>query len=245
MVLVLFYVESLRKFIVDSISLRDKLSGCDRLGSPKAKKGKMMEIVRAILVSEEVLSQAESEELFELLNYRNLIGHQVHGLTADVGAYSYLSPLDPKTHAPKAAYDYTAAKRAKALKKKVEKGMMGTSIMSIGFDVLQFEVAEKTYLIEINRLKARVNKGIGKANREIAKTNEVIRSIPKETIDRAQPGHPRNQKESGALTEAGRSCAFALFDANATPLAVSHLMRISLRSANFWFSRWDNGVRFT
>ena len=70
-----------------------------------------------MLVSEGVIDQAESDELKELVDYRNIIGHTIHDLTVDVGAYSDLTrQRDPKTFKPMPLYDYTAAKRAKALR---------------------------------------------------------------------------------------------------------------------------------
>lgn len=239
MVLVLFYVEALRRFVIESIQASDKFSGMDRLsdGKPKTKEGKKMELARTLLVSEGVITQAESEELFALVDYRNLIGHKVQALTVDVGAYSDLTRIDPKTFKRIPAYDYTAAKRAKKLKQKVERGMMGKFILSLSMESLQFEAAEKTYLAALERLKVRVNNGITKTNKLIEQTNQIIKAIPKSVTDAAQ--RPCNTRENGSLTRAGGACALQLFDAHATPLAVAFIMRISLRSAKLWFRKWQ------
>ncbi len=243
MVLVLFYLEDLRQFIMGSIQFTDKLHGVNRLtdGKPHIKEGKKMGLARAVLVSEGVISQGESDELFELVDYRNLIGHKIQELTADVGPYSDLTRLDPKTYKPIPAYDYTAAKRAKKLRLKVMKGVMGKFIMQISMNSLQFEATEKTYLAEIERLKKRINKGVDRTNKVVVETNRLIKSIPESVKAIAQPNHPRNTRENGSLTKAGRSCAFQLFEAKATPLAVAYMMRISLRSANLWFRKWQTG----
>lgn len=239
MVLVLFYMEDLRRFIMGSIEATDKLHRVNRLsdGKPKTKEGKKLELARAVLVSDGVISQAESDELKELVDYRNIIGHTIHDLTVDVGAYSHRTRHDPKTLKPMPLYDYTAAKRAKALRQKVSKGMMKKFIM-ISLDFLAFEAAENTYIAEIERLKKRVNQGIVKANKVIAETNGTIQAIPKSVMESAQPGHPRNIKENGALSKRGAECVFQLFEAQATPLAVAYLMRISYRSATHWFAKW-------
>lgn len=241
MIMVLYYLEDLRKFIMGSIQFTDELFGLNRLtdGKPKTKEGKKMDLARAILVSEGIISEAESDELFVLVDYRNLIGHKVHNLTVDVGAYSDLSHLDPKTYKPISLYDYTAAKRARELKLKVMNGMAGKFVMSASMTSLKFDAAEKTYLTEIERLKKRVNKGIEQANKLIVETNRIIESVPESVQVAAQPSHPRNTRENGSLTKAGSSCAYQLYDAKATPLAVAYMMRISLRSANFWFKKWQ------
>lgn len=239
MVLVLFYLENLRQFIMGSIQATDRLHGVDRLsdGKAKTKDAKRFDLARALLVSEGAITQAESDELHELVDYRNLIGHRLHELTADIGAYSDLIPRDPKTRRPIPAYDYTAAKRAKKLKQKVERGMSGVRRVSMA--PLQFEAAEMTYLAEIERLKRRVNAGIKRANDEIAEVNRIIKTIPASVLSRAEPDHPQNLRENGSLTTIGGRCSFQLFDAGATPLVVAYLMRISLRSANLWSREWE------
>lgn len=241
MVVVLFYLEDLRQFIMGAIQFTDKLHGTNRLtdGKPKANEGKKMDLARSVLVSEGVISQTESDELFGLVDYRNLIGHKIHDLTVDVGAHSWLVHHDPETFKPMPAYDYTAAKRAKELRLKVQRGMMGNFVLPLSMNDAKFEVAEKTYLAEIDRLKKRVNKGIEKANKTIATTNLLIRAIPKSVKAIAQPSHPRNKRENGSLTKAGATCALQLFEAKATPLAVAYMMRISLRSAKVWYKKWQ------
>ena len=244
MVLILFYMEDLRRFIMGSIEATDKLHGLNRLsdGKPKTREGKKLELARAVLVSEGVIDQAESDELKELVDYRNIIGHTIHDLTVDVGAYSDLTrQRDPKTFKPMPLYDYTAAKRAKALRQKVSKGMMKKFMMMASLDFLTFEAAEKTYVAEIERLKKRVNRGIVKANKVIAETNRIMKAIPESVMESAQPGHPRNVKENGTLSKRGVECVFQLFEAQATPLAAAYLMRISQRSATHWFAKWKAG----
>ena len=51
MVLILFYMEDLRRFIMGSIEATDKLHGLNRLsdGKPKTREGKKLELARADL----------------------------------------------------------------------------------------------------------------------------------------------------------------------------------------------------
>lgn len=244
MVLVLFYMEDLKKLILAAIDFTDKLNGANRLddGEPKPKEpkeSKKIKLARAVLVSEGVINQAESEELRSLLDYRNTIGHEIHNLTVDVGAYSGLTRRDPKSFKPIPTYDYSAAKRAKQLRQAIIAGMAGKFTLPLSMSALAFESAEKTYTTEIKRLKARVNKGIDKANIVISETNRVIESIPKSVRESIQLDHPWAINENGKLNKLGASCVFRLFAAHATPLAVSYMMRISLRSANLWFKKWQ------
>lgn len=240
MVLILFYMEDLRRFIIGSIEATDKLRGVNLLGggNSRVKEGKKLELARALLVSSAVIDQDESDELKKLVDYRNIIGHTIHALTVDVGAYADLGRCNPRDFEPMPLYDYTAAKRARALRKKVMKGMMAGFVMSLSFDALAFEAAEKTYVVAIERLKKRVNQGVEKANKAIEETNRVIQAIPRSVMDSAEPGHPGNFERNGTLSMRGGDCVFQLYDAHATPLAVAYLMRISHRSAMRWFAKW-------
>lgn len=248
MVLMLFYVQELKEFILGSIEGTDRIRGVlgidgepvDRLsrGKENTKEGKKLDRARELLVSEGVITQHESDELFYLIDYRNSIGHAVHKLTADIGEYAHLGDTDPITHEPITLYDYTAAKRAKDLSNKIHRGMIKSFIMPLGFDHLRFEAAEKTYLAEVNRLKKNINRSIEATNKEIHETNRIIGTIPESVKESAIPGHPRNLRRNGSLTRQGRQCAFELFDAGATSLAVAYMMRISLRSANLWHRKW-------
>ena len=241
MILVIFYMEDLKRFILGSIEVTDQLHGLSRLtdGKSKAGGGKKLELARALLVSEGVIDRAESDELKALVDYRNIIGHTVHKLTVDIGAYSYLAQQAPTTFESIPLYDYNAAKRAKALRQKVIQGMTKNFVLRMSFDSLAFEAAEKTYTKEIERMKRRANQSIEKANTVIAETNRIINAVPKWVMYSAQPGHPGCVKENGTLSRRGAACAFQLFDANAPPLAVAYLMKISLRSAKHWFAKWN------
>ncbi|WP_175783756.1 hypothetical protein [Burkholderia ambifaria] len=244
MVLILFYVEDLKQFILASIQFTDKVNGVNRLEddepeNQQSREGKKIKRARAVLVSEGIITQAESNELKELLDYRNTVAHRTQHLTVDVGAYSGLTKRDRKTFKPIPAYDYSAATRAKQLRKKIMEGMRGKFIMSVSIGSLAFEAAETTYATEIKRLQTRVNKGIDQANAVIAETNRIIDAIPRSVKESVHRDLPRATNNRGTLNKLGASYVFRLFEEQATPLAVAYMMRISLRSANFWFEKWQ------
>ena len=236
MVLILFYVEDLKQFIIQSLESSLRFTST---APALPKKGKM-EAARKILVAEGCISQADSDQILRLVDYRNTIGHQIHALTCDIGAYSELGDFDPKTFQPIRKYDYSAAKSAAQLRRKVSDGMSKKFSLMLTFNGLRFEAAERIYLAEIKRLKKNVNNGIDQLNQTMAETNAVIKTIPNAVFDHAQPGHPRNIRMNGTLSETGISCVFQLFDAGATPLAVSYLMRLSHRAASNWYKKWES-----
>lgn len=249
MVLVLFYIEDLKQFILNSLKFTNELAGillpakgqpiCGGQSEESKREGKRFELARQSLVTRGVISQTESDELLELVDYRNTVAHEVQQLTVDIGAYSHLTKFYSATFEPIPQYDYSAAKRAKQIREKISQGMAAKNyVLPASFRSLQFDAAERTYITEIERLRKTVNKGIDQVNKIIAGTSEVIASIPEETLNSAQPGHPRNTKANGTLSKQGELCVFKLYEAKATPLAVAHLMRISHGAASRWFKKW-------
>lgn len=101
-----------------------------------------------------------------------------------------------------------------------------------------FEAAEKSHLLEIKRLKKKISKQVEQYKQQVDTTNQVIRSISQDLLDAAQPYHPKHYKRNETLTESGISCVNQLFGAGATPLAVAHLMKISLKSSRKWHRRF-------
>lgn len=249
MVLIIFYMEDLKCFIIESIEATDRFNKVDRLidNVPGKKKRKKFEMARVLLVKEGVINQEQSEELKNMVDYRNLIAHEVSDLTVDVGPYSHLV-IDRKfnfdddisTFNPVPSYDYTMAKRAKEMRDHIFSGMARKHfIMHASLDILRFEAAEKTYFLEIKKLKKRLNIGIVKYNEFIKNTNEIMKSIPRPVIEEVNSGNPKNRNDNGTLTKEGIEGVFMLYDAGANPYVVSYFMRMSYRSAMRWYNRWE------
>lgn len=237
MILILFYMEDLKKFILESIGNTNRIFNDSQLEPKKEKvgKGKLFDNARSILVTEGIISNEESETLKELIDYRNDIGHRIYMLTSDVGAYSNLA-ITPR-------YDYTAAKKARTLRHKIMNEMGKHFIMTLSFDSLAFDAAENAYKKEIERLKKKVNKGIETLNIEATEINRQIQSIPKPVIDKFQPGHPKNHKGNGTLSSQGFECVYALFELKVSPLTVSYIMRCSHRAALSWYKKWNENKK--
>lgn len=229
-------MEDLKQFIIQSLESSLRFTST----APALPKKGQMEAARRILVAEGCISQADSDQILRLVDYRNTIAHKIHSLTCDIGAYSELGDFDPKTFQPIRKYDYSAAKSAAQLRRKVSDGMSKKFSLILTFNGLRFEAAERIYLAEIKRLKKNINKGIEQLNQTMAETKAVINAIPKNVFDNAQPAHPRNIRMNGTLSEIGISCIFQLPDSGATPLAISYLMRISHRAANNWYRKWGS-----
>ena len=87
MVLILFYVEDLRKFVVGSIRSTDQLRATLSSVAPRLPEGtnNLYKKAWGILVDDGILSSEESDEIQRLLDYRNTIAHAPEKLTVDIG----------------------------------------------------------------------------------------------------------------------------------------------------------------
>ncbi|MBQ0933674.1 hypothetical protein [Ideonella alba] len=151
MVLLLHEVESLRSFLIGSIRKTDSLpwrTGTERL--PAGTRGPMQKALD-LLVSEAILTEAESKDLQAIVELRNKVGHAVHELVEDISA-----PPDLRTGAR--YYDYGALERFERYRRKIERGMMGNFVMQVDFRVVAFEHAEATYREELARLRKRIDR---------------------------------------------------------------------------------------
>lgn len=246
MVLVLFYVENLKDFIISSVKVTKRLR--EIIDSTKSTTNEEKQIsfkeAHELLISEGVITQEESLQLREMIDYRNTIGHEIHRITIDVGAYANLAEYDLPNGHKIAKYNYSAIQHIQNLRKIIERKMMENSFcFELSFDTLAFNAAEQTYLKEIKRLKKKVNDQIDNLNITIEDTNEIISNIPCEVIDAIQPGHPKNTKMNGTFSPEGMRGMFMLYDAKATPLAAAYIMRISYRTASKWYKKWSENQK--
>lgn len=105
MVLILFRVDQLRAFVVDSIRATDGLRAGLKSVTPRLPKGTKNLYKRAwqILVDDEILASGESVEIQGLIDYRNVVAHATERLTIDVNrAWSSESLSDLRRYEPKA-----------------------------------------------------------------------------------------------------------------------------------------------
>lgn len=153
MALILFYVEDLKRFVVQSIQMSDKILGTARLPHGK----KLGERAWNIVVEEGILTADESEEIQNLIGYRDKIAHKIHMMTFDLSHDQYARDvLDfDGLH-----YDYSALARVKEISVKVSKGFQPKFAMLASLDHVLFEDQEHAYNHELKLLAKRINKQI-------------------------------------------------------------------------------------
>jgi hypothetical protein len=236
MVLLLFYVEDLKNFVVSSIQASDNISdahsGQHRL--PTGTKG-LYQAAWKILVGEGVLTSEESIELQRLIDYRNLIAHQTQNLMADIGRYPSI-----RAEGTQSQYNFDALQRIRHLRQKLFSGMRQHFILSLSYRGLLFEAAERTYTEELKRLELKIRRQAAANKHEVDEANATIDMLRRSALlDKLQPGHPNQVGRNRKFTSEGINCCKQLFEAGASPFVVAHLMRCSLRAATRQHGVWQ------
>ena len=235
MVLVLFYVEDLKHFLISLIGTNSSLQSAvalARAGLQKGAKGEFRAIWQ-VLVEKAIISNEESLDIQRLIDYRNLIAHQTQQLTRDIGRNEAALGT-----AASALFEPKALLLIQHYRSKIITGIPRKYIFPATVGGLMFDAAEKTYKEELRRLRDKIKMQLSLRMLEVDEINSSIRQLPPNLLSSLEPGHPRHIASNGKLTESGLACSEILFAARASPLAVAHLMRISLRATNARYRAW-------
>lgn len=235
MVLVLFRVQQLRGFVLETVrKTRTLVEALE--AKPPSTDGMSEEETLLVLVEEGILTTEDTSKFRDLIDYRNVIAHETERIVVDLNRdfqrqYSRL----PELHRHRLA----ALETLDRLEAKLERGFKAKYVMSVSLKPLMFEPAQETYKEEIERLRRRIGKQIAGWNQEIEEVKANISSIPASVLKQFQPGHPRHRTQSGTLSKSGVECCCGLFEAGATPLSTAYLMHISLRTAKKRLAQWQ------
>ncbi len=166
MMIILFHAESLKRFIIDSICATDNLhQKLDKRPQrlPIGTK-KLLKKAFEILVQDRILTQEESDEMQDLIAYRDDIAHRIHQLTADIihpeRTRDRLMQLEFK-------YRYDALGKFEHYRSKIERGLQSRYILSVSLDSAFFENAEQTYKEELRRLHKKITRQFEIRKRQI------------------------------------------------------------------------------
>lgn len=240
MIIILFYVENLKRFVLDSIRFTDRICRPNNQRIPVGAK-KVYEKAWAILVAEGILSQDESDEVQRIVNYRNDIGHRVHELTCDLSHDPFARRFSQWKGIK---YDYQALKKLKSYKEKIERGLESSYGVPLSDDHMLFVAAEKTYEQELRRLDLKIKRQLAERDEENNRLKVEMALEDSGLLDVFDPDHeetapteslrvlnllnyPSNKAPNGALTKRGKDMCYWLFDHGRSALAVAYLMQLS------------------
>lgn len=154
MLLVVFEIEELRRFVVDSIRGTDAILKNEHRLPPQAKPRDLMERVWCVVKNHGILDDEECEDVQRMFAYRNTIAHRIHEMTADISEFARRGgaklPFD--------GYDYAALEKIRRYKHKIYEGFRQRFILSTSLNRLYFEPAERVFEDELTSLRKRIDK---------------------------------------------------------------------------------------
>lgn len=168
MILIVFYMEDLRRFIIKAVTLSNQFQ---QQPAPLPDSDLLKHATKTLLDAG-VMSKDQRTEFNKLVAYRNIIGHEPHFLTVDVGPYEDLAEMIAIKSRNPSGYDGTMLDRVIKMRKYLHDAVATKFIMEVNFDSLMFETAEKTYLAEIKLLKSAITSQINEIKDQIKEANE-------------------------------------------------------------------------
>ena len=109
----------------------------------------------------------------------------------------------------------------------------------VSFDFLEFEAAEKTYEMELARLKNSIDRHYRNRMQTIRELNDELALPEAEFGVGHHPRDPENKHANGRLTERGIRMCYLLYDLGKSPMAVALLMEMSLGAAKKRQAQWE------
>lgn len=245
MMIIIFHVEQLKTLVRSSIESGNNSSSnafpdMPRM-LPKGTKN-LFRKIWTILVLEDILTQEESEEIQNLIQYRNKIAHSIQDLTFDASTQSI-----NKQHQDYRGVIYKSGllERIKYFNEKVYKGLSDKYIITIGFDELLFETAQTVYEEELERLDTKISKLKEIRKKDIQKLDLEFENIDKIKVTKLQPNHPENFLNHRKLSEKGVKCCYCLFDLKISDIMVSYLMKVPFSSIQWRRKKYNLINRLT
>lgn len=245
MVLVVYYAEELKRKILALIQTTDRLNQelkPNQKETERVPQGTKNSVGKALdaLVSDCAISSDEKADIVSLIKYRNDIGHRIHELVADLSTNKSIRMLRRLDSDNNKVFDYSAVERLQAFHQRLDKLYTTHDyIHSFSMNQLMFQAAESAFLVEIEKLKRKIEQQHQVRNGIISKLNAELSLIGTdfENSDR-YPMHPLHKYDNGRLTERGIEVCYRLFDSGRSALAVAHLMGLTLRAAQHRRKLW-------
>jgi hypothetical protein len=242
MLLTMFYAEELKRRVLDMIQTTDGLWNrlkSDNERPERVPKGAKNPVGRALdaLIQDGSITEVEKAEIVALIDYRNLIGHRMHELVADLSTEQFARELSDFGSDRVKEFDYEAVERLQYFRRKL--GDLHRYAATLSMNGLMFESAERTFLAEIKALKRKIGKLARARQKDLAAVNAELKLAGTQFDNNdCFPGHPLHQYDNKRLTRRGVEICYRLFDSGRSPMAVAHLMDISIYAARKRHKTW-------
>jgi hypothetical protein len=138
-------------------------------------------------------------------------------------------------------YDYTAVKRLQYYRDLFD-DLYRTHhyATTLTYDQILFGAAEKTFLGEMKRLRRVISRQIAKRSSDVRRLKDEMSLSGTGLKGGNDPRHPLMCYDDKRLTKRGTEVCFRLFDCGKSPMAVAHLMGLSLRATRKRRREWAN-----
>ncbi|AHG50264.1 hypothetical protein RLEG12_01260 (plasmid) [Rhizobium leguminosarum bv. trifolii CB782] len=244
MLLIMFYAEELKRQVLDLIQTTDRLRVRFKPAEFKERvpEGAKRPLPKALnaLSDDGAINDDEKNEIVSLIDYRNIIGHRMHELVSDISSESFARTLSEFGSERVKAFDYEAVERLQHFRKKLSKLYKTHHYAStISMNGLLFESAERTFLAEIKALRRKIRKLAQARQTDINALNAEIQQHNSISEHDNYPRHPLHQYDNKKLTLRGVEFCYRLFDTGRSPMAVAHLMGMSLHAARKRRKMWE------
>jgi hypothetical protein len=234
---------ALRRLLMDAelaktVSIEDA-QALRQVFAEDRKQGKKLKVAFGHAVKTGMVTEAEANELQDLLDYRNDIAHRIHLVMSDVSRTAWATDHLAYT-AP--AYNGGALDKLRAYRRSLWDRTHSWVLTDLSWDSMLFELAEKVLEDDLKRLDHLIQAQIRRERARAAAINAELDLRGTELVGDLSPRFPPNHRPNrsygddyepptGHLTERGVEICYRLFDLGKSPIAVAYLMGISLRAA--------------
>jgi len=244
MILVVHYVEELKRFIITGTKSRDDFDRRYNKDNPKQRIGSNCknEFYASLKAwhEDELISRDEKKDLAELTGYRNDIAHRVHELTADLSNEKYICEMVSMIPDHFSSYQYGAVKKLKKYSAELpERYHQKFRVGFIDMKHAMFRTAEAVLVSELKSLRKKIDRLYLKRRKETKSLNSELNRIHETFIKEKSPSWVFQTYDDGRFTPRGEEICYRLFDEGFSNLAISYSFGILLTSIRNRRTMWE------
>lgn len=243
MIMIIFHAEELKRDVINGVAAQMRYRGEAESdpagGEDAAKEGKKQKRAFDYLVKDGVLTLEERRHMLSLIGQRNGIAHDLDHVTADLSTDRIVREwLD--FYPNRRTHNYEALDQLRAARRLLSDRMAAHHyILEIDMRGMFFESTERVLTADVKALERRIRALIRARRDDIARLNAEISLEGTELTGLYDPRWPENRYGSGQrLTPRGVETCYRLFDMGKSPLAVAHIMDLSLTAARRRERQW-------
>lgn len=244
MMLILYYAEELKRDVINGVAAQMRWRGHSAMqpadGEGPSQEGKKQKRAFDQLVQDGVLTDDERKHMVSLIGRRNSIAHHLDHVTADLttdrtvrGWLDYYP--DRQTH------DYEALDQLRAARTLLSERMTAHHyVLELDMRGMFFESTERVLSADLKTLERRIRALMRQRRRDIAQLNAELLLKGSNLTGLFDPRWPENRYGNRQrLTPRGVETCYLLYDMGKSPLAVAHLMDLSLTAARRRARLWE------